>query len=708
MNLSRNLIQGGMGGWLGGAILGLVEAVTHLATSGAPDLLAPFYAVVLYAIVGLPLGVGGGLLVALWERRRGLGLRGEATAFAAGASAAIAPVAVFVLLYVVNKVAFAEAGVPTAAKLGIVAAVGAVVALLLTVGIRVLRGPLAGLLKGPGALGAWAALAAVTLGVSFVPTGADPRATWAHGKPVPPALADRPNVLVIAVDTLRADYLGAYGKAGDPSPTLDAIGTDGIVFEQAFAAASWTRSSFATLWTSQLPSSHNADTKAARLADELVLVSEVLQQAGVTTGNLVNNINVTSTFNFDQGWDTFLYESPDYAFGATESVFQLTLYKVVHKLAEKLGGAKVVTRFYQPAEVVLADAKGFIEANRGSRWFLGVHLMEPHDPYFEHPYLQGGGPDEFNGVGFARAEVEHPDPAQAPYLKEVYTNEIRHMDNKLRPFVDWLKAEGLYDDLLIVVTSDHGEEFGEHGGFWHGTTLYEEQIRVPLIVKLPKGELAGTRVAWQARTLDVAPTLAAALGLAPGPGWQGQDLVADVRAERAEIAANAQKVAEAQALIEQSQPVLLAGEATPELLAQIVTAQDTIAAFDPTKVDPCAGYRRTRERVVVAEEDFEGNVLGAIRQHGLKLMTANAGNPRGLPESVVYDVVVDPHEQAPITAAPSCGASDALAKLPEALRGVVEASSKQGASGGDVKIDQAEKCKLCALGYLSGPDCDGC
>ena len=82
--------------------------------------------------------------------------------------------------------------------------------------------------------------------------------------------------------------------------------------------------------------------------------------------------------------------------------------------------------------------------------------------------------------------------------------------------------------------------------------------------------------------------------------------------------------------------------------------------------------------------------------------------PAGLPESVVYDVVVDPTETTPITAAPSCSASDALAKLPEALRGVVEASSKQGASGGDVKIDQAEKCKLCALGYLSGPDCDGC
>jgi hypothetical protein len=334
--------------------------------------------------------------------------------------------------------------------------------------------------------------------------------------------------------------------------------------------------------------------------------------------------------------------------------------------------------------------------------------MEPHDPYFEHPYLQGGGTEEFNGVAFARAEVEHPDPAQAPYLRDVYANEVRHMDHKLRPFLDWLEAEGLYDDLMIVVTSDHGEEFGEHGGFWHGTTLYEEQIRVPLIVKLPKGDLAGTRIAWQARTLDVAPTITAALGLAPGAGWQGQDLVADVRAEVAERAANAEKLAIARKVIEDAQPRLLVGDADVPLLEQIVAAQDVVAALDPSKPNPCAGYQRSRERVVVAEEDFEGNVLAAIRKGGLKLLTANPGNPRGLPESVAYDVVVDPGEEAPLSSPPGCAATNALSELPSALRAVVEASSKQGASGGEATIDHAEKCKLCALGYLSGPDCDGC
>jgi arylsulfatase A-like enzyme len=179
------------------------------------------------------------------------------------------------------------------------------------------------------------------------------------------------------VDTLRADHL----RAG-LTPNLDAMAADGVVFEQAFAQASWTRSSGASLWTSRLPSSHNADTKAARLSEDAVLWSEVLQDAGVTTGALVNNINLTESFGFNQGFDTFVYESPDYSFGGTESVFALTFYKVVHKVAEKVfGGNKAVSSYYQPAPVVLADAQAFIEANNDSRWALYVHLMEPHDPY---------------------------------------------------------------------------------------------------------------------------------------------------------------------------------------------------------------------------------------------------------------------------------------------------------------------------------------
>ena len=96
--------------------------------------------------------------------------------------------------------------------------------------------------------------------------------------------------------------------------------------------------------------------------------------------------------------------------------------------------------------------------------------MEPHDPYFERP---------FTGEGIGRAEMPNPPPELEGEMRKAYQQEITWMDNEIGKFLDWIKAEGLYDDTVVVVTADHGEEFLEHGGWWHGTTLYEEQIHVP-------------------------------------------------------------------------------------------------------------------------------------------------------------------------------------------------------------------------------------
>ena len=707
VNLSRNLIQGAVGGLMGASLLGLIESIYLLTTLGAPDLLSPVYAWVLYGLIGLPIGIGGGVVLSLYEKVFGALHKkdGDAIAFAWGWVAAVSPLAIFILRYLANKVVYAEAGVPLTGMAVILAIVLVNAVIDMTLGVKGLKGSLKGLLKGPGALGLWCGVALVALGASFVPVGEDPRATWAHGRGVPSGMEEAPNVLLIAVDTLRADHLGAYGMTGDISPNIDAMAADGIVFENAFAGASWTRSSFATLWSSRIPSSHKTATKAAPLPDELVLLSEQLSEHGVTTANLANNINVTSTFNFDQGWDTFIYESPAYSFGATESVFSLTLYKVVHKLNEKLGGAKEVHTFYQPAEVVLADAKGFIEANRNDRFLLGVHLMEPHDPYFEHPYIDGSGPEEFNGVGYARAEHEHPDPGDADYLKRVYVDEIKHMDNKLAPFFAWLKSEGLYDNLMIVLTADHGEEFNEHGGFWHGVTLYEEQIHVPLIVKLPASRLAGTRVSWQSRSIDIAPTITAALGVPPGEGWEGSDLIADVLAERDEAEAAAQALAEAQALLEELAPALEVEEADEDTLAAFREAEAAVAE-GTAPPDPCAAYRDARHRLVIAEQDFEGNVLSAIRKNGMKYATANEGNPRGLATRTLFDVIADAGEQRDLMGKPvtECGLS--ADKLGDELALVLKAASEGGVQAADVELSDAEREQLCLLGYLSGPDCD--
>ena len=265
-------------------------------------------------------------------------------------------------MYLGNKVVYLEQGVPTTGKLIILGIVGAVALFELTAGAAMLRGPFSFLLQGKGVLATLGALVLGTGAVSMVPVGEDPRANWGSDKGVPEALADAPNVLIIAVDTLRADYLGTYGREGDVSPVIDRFAQDAIVFEQGFASASWTRSSFASLWSSRSPSSHNTATKSSRMPDELVLLSEVLHDAGVTTANLANNINVTSTFYFDQGYDTFIYESPDYSFGASESVFSLTVLQ---------GGAQAARedrrqdRARQGGEYLLPTRRGRVEGRQG-------------------------------------------------------------------------------------------------------------------------------------------------------------------------------------------------------------------------------------------------------------------------------------------------------------------------------------------------------
>jgi len=338
----------------------------------------------------------------------------------------------------------------------------------------------------------------------------------------------------------------------------------------------------------------------------------------------------------------------------------LTLYKLLQRIDGKgwLGRGKRVEEFYQPAEVVLGDARRFIEANSEGPWALFVHLMEPHDPYFSHPYLKGTGSAEFDGYGVTRTDNEEPDPSRADELKALYADEITHLDHKLAPFLDWMRTSGHYDNTLIVLTADHGEEFFEHGGWWHGLTLFEEQIHVPLIVKLPGQELAGTRVPWQVRQLDVCPTAVAAQGLSPDESWDGADLLVDVRA----------------------------------WLETPARADDPCAPPDPF------------ERDVISEVSFEGNVLSAARQDRWKLIRANAGNHRGLPELALYDLSDDPGESSNRVGddGSDCGVvvDDRRQRMDTHLRQRLSASAAGGEAATASCVSDSALQQLVALGYL--------
>jgi arylsulfatase A-like enzyme len=326
------------------------------------------------------------------------------------------------------------------------------------------------------------------------------------------------NVLFLVVDTLRADHLPMYGYENGSTPNLDRLAEDAIRFDQAFANSSWTRPSFASILTGRLPSSHGVMAKSDALPDTVTTLPEALETAGYTTAGYATNFNVAPYFNFHQGFDEYSYLEPEFVLGADDASAKLLLMQFIRQRIEKMRamqGEVLPGTAYQDAETVNGALTSWIDRQPASPWFLFVGYMDPHDPYFSHPY---------DGSGYARAAHQHPDPSEAPALTALYDGEISYWDAELGKLLDVLRERGLYDDLTIIVTSDHGEEFNDHGGFWHGTTLYDEQVRVPLLVKLPQSRRGGTVVRHWVQSIDLMPTVLK-LFEAPVPeGVQGGDL----------------------------------------------------------------------------------------------------------------------------------------------------------------------------------------
>lgn len=677
-NVLMRIWNGVAGGMVAGSLVGLGEALYILSGADTGEYVALVYAAVLYGLIGAGMGFAGGIGIAL------LGLvykeLDDALAWCLGFVGVLTPLGLVIARYVVNKAVYAEQGVP-GSTMGLILGAFVLNALLdlwlLTVFLR--RTPLKFLVKPTGGVAGWLSIVLLATIFSFAP-GAGGGEGMAPDRGAGPELEGKPDVVLVVVDTLRSDYLGTYGNPDGLTPNLDDFAEDSVVFEQFITQASWTRASFASLYTSMLPSSHNCVLKAEQLPDDVETLAEQHQAHGYVTGGMPNNINVTKSFNFQQGFDWFEYQSPSYIAGATESAAQLSMYNVLRKVRDKaVGDSRRVEDYYQPAETVLGNARGFVQANRekGNRYMLVVHLMEPHDPYFRHPY---------DGYAVGRAWHPSPDPSEADDLRALYRGEVRHMDAELGEFFSWMKEQGAWDDTMILLTADHGEEFYEHEGWWHGITLYDEQIHVPLVVKLPGQELAGSRVPWQVRQIDVTPTIAGFTGAPRSSLWQGSELLGE--AEREALAA----LAAAEAAPEEGAPpegeeAAAEGEEAPE-------GEEAEEAAAPAAPDLAA-----LERVAVSEQNFEGNDLGAVRKGGWKFIRANEGNPRGLEVAELYDLEADPEEQVNLAAQEG----PRQAEMSELLRDTVEAASAGGVEKQETDISCEECEKLMMLGYMS--DC---
>ncbi len=281
-------------------------------------------------------------------------------------------------------------------------------------------------------------------------------------------------VLLISIDTCRADHLGCYGHKAEITPNIDAVAADGVVFTEAYASAPLTRPAHSTMLTGKIPPQHGVrDNAHYVLGDEQTTLAEILASNGLTTGAVVSAFVLDSRFGFAQGFDTF---DDEFASPLTELGADF-----------RLGGE------------TSARAVDWLAANGDRDFFLFLHFWDPHVEY--HP----------------------PEPFAGRFAGDPYAGEIAYTDHCIGRVVDELKSRGLYDSTVIVITADHGEMLGEHGEATHGFFVYRSVVRVPLIIK-PAGPAVSARFNRTVSLADIVPTVCALLGVSPVPETAGRDL----------------------------------------------------------------------------------------------------------------------------------------------------------------------------------------
>ncbi len=305
----------------------------------------------------------------------------------------------------------------------------------------------------------------------------------------PPAV---PHVILLSIDTLRGDALVCSGAREVLTPHLDALAADSLCFARASSSAAWTLPAMTSVMTGVSPQVHGAVHVRGRVPDGLSTLAEVLRHAGYRTAAFVSSTVLGPQANLTQGFDEFhAWPGP--------------------WLGHSLGGTLLASRVprFRPDEVPppdLAAAAGrWLGSHRDVPFFLWVHSFDPHAPYGPpRRHLQGRAQppgEHLRGLRFEgwdeeaiRAGTWVPTAAERDWIRHLYLAEVRWADEAAGQILDEVKRLGLYDDALILVVSDHGEEFWEHGSYGHGHSLYDEILHVPLLVKLPRSMSSRGRI----------------------------------------------------------------------------------------------------------------------------------------------------------------------------------------------------------------------
>jgi len=347
----------------------------------------------------------------------------------------------------------------------------------------------------------------------------------------PPAPEKSCNILIVLFDALRADFTAPYGSQSVATPHMTRLSERGVTFENAFANSHWTRASVASVMTGLYPGTHACVEKSSKLAAALPFLPELLQRAGYRTAGFVNNINVGAVYGFNRGFDEFA------EFHQRTDPVRRAAYRAARSEGPNALADYVWSTYLEPVVGAQSDAP----------FFVYLHEIDPHDPYdppapydasalalrpLENFAVFGGEaalgePGAVTGllaplVNSGRLTLLPPDLA---FLEALYKGEIEYMDKCLGRLLDRLEETGVLEDTLVVFLSDHGEEFLEHGSLSHGQSVYDELLRVPLLLALPGTFDGARRIGADVQLIDLMPTILEMAGVQDGPVLQGSSLL---------------------------------------------------------------------------------------------------------------------------------------------------------------------------------------
>jgi len=437
-------------------------------------------------------------------------------------------------------------------------------------------------------------------------------------------------VVLISIDTLRADHLGCYGYGKDTSPNSDALARDAALFVNTYAPSPWTLPSHVSLLTSLSCFRHGVNLDSATIDRSRPTLADILRSNGFYCAAVTGGGFVGAVFGFSKGFDLY-----------TQSENSLI----------------------DSAAMTFDSAAKWIDENRDKDFFLFIHTYQPHGPYVPPPpydtmFLD---PDPLwtmidvgNHIGGPKGVFKELPEKERRNIVGLYDGEIRSTDESLvGPLVAKLKSLKIYDETMIVLTSDHGEEFFEHGSWEHGHALYDESLKVPLIIKFPNSKFRGKRVEPFVRLIDVMPTVMDVYGI----GDEGFDL--DGR----------------------SLMPVLKGREKKDRSALAYLAAGVLSSPIPEKMAITDG----RSKIILN------------RPYGPEALGSFLFPPAPYAEVEAFDLAADPRERTNIVSRKASLAGRLVAIMQEL-------QTKGGKPSGEkAEIDAETKKKLRALGYIRCP-----